>query len=66
MDHAEKALENAQRAGIDLSLIDCSLALSYEERVNQHQSALDLMLKLREAGIAHAQSRKPATKIHGS
>lgn len=66
MEPAAEALKRAQDAGIDLSLIDCNLALSYEERVQRHQSALDLMLTLREAGIAHAESAKTAPEIRGS
>lgn len=60
------ALEEARKAGIDLSIIDSNLALSYEERIARHQAALDLMLKLREAGNAHAQSRETATEVYGS
>lgn len=65
VDPENDALETARQAGIDLSLIDSNLALSYEERVARHQDALELMLKLREAGNAYAQSRETATEIHG-
>jgi hypothetical protein len=64
VDPKNEALETARQAGIDLSLIDSNLALSYEERVARHQDALELMLKLREAGNAHAQSRETATEVH--
>jgi hypothetical protein len=44
------ALEEARRAGFDLSLIDSNLALTPQERALRHESALELMLALREAG----------------
>jgi hypothetical protein len=42
--------EIAEAAGFDISLIRESLALSYEQRVLQHQAALDLMLEMERAG----------------
>ena len=33
MENPAQALEEARRAGIDLSLLDSNLALTYEERV---------------------------------
>jgi hypothetical protein len=44
------ATEIAEAAGFDISLIRESLALSYEQRVLQHQAALDLMLEMERAG----------------
>ncbi len=44
-----KTLEEASRAGIDLGLLDSNLALSVKERWEQHDSALDLVLKLQAA-----------------
>jgi hypothetical protein len=44
------AIEEAERAGVDLSLIDDSLSRSYEERAIQHQKALNLMLEMERAG----------------
>lgn len=50
------ALEAAERAGFDLNLIDCNLALSPEERLRQHDAALELVLELSKAGEKrHAQ-----------
>lgn len=49
MDSADQALEEARRAGIDLSLLDSNLALSVKERWQQHDSALDLVVKLQAA-----------------
>lgn len=43
------ALEAARRAGIDLSLIDSNLELSVKERWQQHDAALDLVIKLQAA-----------------
>ena len=51
MDDPAKALEEARKAGIDLSLLDANLALSYEERVLQHESALELALELQAEGL---------------
>ena len=44
------AIETAERAGIDLSLIDESLRLTPEQRALQHDSALDLVLQMESAG----------------
>jgi len=44
------AIELAEAAGIDLSLIDDSLSRSYEERAIQHQEALNLVLEMERAG----------------
>jgi hypothetical protein len=44
------ALEEAVRAGIDLSLIEVSLSYSYDKRANQHQAALELALELERVG----------------
>jgi hypothetical protein len=53
----DKAIEEAERAGFDLSLVDVSLRLSYEQRVLQHAGALELALELRNTGRKHyAQS----------
>ena len=49
MNSAEQAIEEARRAGIDLSLLDSNLALSVKERWQQHDAALDLILKLQAA-----------------
>ena len=53
----EKAIEEAERAGIDLSLVDSNLRLSFEERLLRHDAALEFVLELRAAGAAmHAQA----------
>ena len=44
------AIEEAERAGIDLSLIEDSLRLSYDQRAILHQQALNLALELERAG----------------
>ncbi len=36
----DQAIEEARRAGIDLSLVDSNLALSYEQRWLKHDQAL--------------------------
>jgi hypothetical protein len=43
-------IEEAERAGFDLSLIDESLNYSYEERALCHQAALNLALEMEGAG----------------
>lgn len=44
------AVEEAERAGFDMSLVDESLRLSYDQRALQHQEALNLALELERAG----------------
>jgi hypothetical protein len=50
MDDPAKALEEARKAGIDLDMLDANLALSVKDRWRQHAAALQLALKLEEAG----------------
>lgn len=38
-------------SGIDIFMIDDNLSLSYEERLIQHQQALDLVLVLQKAPV---------------
>ncbi len=49
----------AAQAGIDLGLIADNLRLSYEERVLQHQDALNLALAIEQAG--RKLRERPAT-----
>ena len=42
-------IEAARKAGFDLDLIDTNLALSPEERLRQHDEAVNVMLALQEA-----------------
>lgn len=44
------AIAEAERTGFDLSLVEDSLALSYDQRAFQHQQALNLALELERAG----------------
>lgn len=64
MKPANQAIEEARQAGIDLDLLDSNLALTYEQRALRHESALELMLALREAGAAYEKSppAAPATR----
>jgi len=50
MTNPEQAIEEARQAGIDLDLLDANLALSVKERWSQHDAALELALKLEQAG----------------
>ena len=52
LQEKNKAQADAEKAGIDLSLIDSNLALSYEERALRHESARELILALKETGVA--------------
>jgi hypothetical protein len=44
------ALEVAERAGIDLGLLEDNLRLTYAQRAIQHQAALDFALEIERAG----------------
>jgi hypothetical protein len=63
MKPANQALDEARRAGIDLDLLDSNLALTYEQRVLRHESALELVLALREAGANYEKSAPVAPEI---
>jgi len=63
MENPAQALEEARRAGIDLSLLDSNLALTYEERVLRHASAQELMWALKEAGAAYEKSARPVAEV---
>lgn len=63
MRESRSAIDDAERAGFDLSLIEDSLSYSYEERAVQHQHALDLALEMEKAGQQlreRSQSTAPA------
>ena len=55
MSPDEKTIEEAERAGFDLSLVDSNLRLSFEQRALRHAAALAFALELREAGLKNAQ-----------
>ena len=61
-EQAQAAIAEAERAGLDLSLVDSNLGLSFEERLRRHDAALEFKLALRAAGQAmYAQAaRTPA------
>jgi hypothetical protein len=50
MMNPAQAIAEARAAGIDLDLLDANLALSVKERWTQHDAALELALKLEQAG----------------
>lgn len=54
------ALEEAEHAGIDLSLIEISLGYSYDKRAELHKAALELALELERIGRELRDSTKPA------
>jgi hypothetical protein len=43
-------IEEAERAGFDMSLVEESLGYSYEQRALYHQAALVLALEMEDAG----------------
>lgn len=59
----DDAIEIAQKAGFDLSLVAASLRLSLEDRARQHDQALALVLefdRIREARSEKPESTPPA------
>lgn len=54
------AIEEAERAGIDLSLIDVSLGYSYDKRAEQHQAALELAMELERIGRQLRAAAQPS------
>ncbi|HEY5756384.1 MAG TPA: hypothetical protein VIU34_11205 [Steroidobacter sp.] len=54
------AIEEAKRAGIDMSLIETSLGYSYDKRAEQHQAALELALELERIGRQLRGEAQPA------
>jgi hypothetical protein len=54
-------LEDAERAGFDLSLIKEGLRRSYDERAAEHQAALELALELEMIGRNQRESAQPTT-----
>ena len=51
---AGPAWRAAAEYGFDMSLVEDALRLTPEQRLEQHQRALDMMLELKEAGEHHA------------
>ena len=51
---AGPAWRAAAAYGFDMSLIEDALQLTPEQRLEQHQRALDLILEVKEAGERHA------------
>lgn len=61
MNCDDKAIEEAERAGFDLSLVDSNLRLTYDDRAARHEGALAFALQLRKAGRDYyAQSTRLA------
>jgi hypothetical protein len=64
MNQHDQAIEEARKAGFDLNLIDCNLALTPEERMLRHDSALELAQELRKAGERlHAQPASAPAEV---
>lgn len=60
MEPTQRAIEIAEQAGFDLSLIASNLELSPEDRLLRHDGALELAQMMREAGRAlHAAQASP-------
>ena len=58
---ADQALDDARRAGIDLNLIELNLALTPVERWRQHDAALEVAMKLRNARMDRDEQIRLAT-----
>ena len=54
-------IEEAERAGFDLSLVDESLRLTHEERARQHDQALALVLELDQLRRERNAKSEPTT-----
>jgi hypothetical protein len=65
IEQANAAIAEAERAGFDLSLVDCNLAVTPEERCLQHASALEFALALRAAGEKFYAQPAPAITAAG-
>ncbi len=50
---AGPAWRAAMEYGFDMSLIEASLKLTPEQRLAEHQQAIDFMIELQESGKAH-------------
>jgi hypothetical protein len=50
---AGPAWRAAMEYGFDMSLIEASLKLTPEQRLTEHQQAIDFMIELQESGKAH-------------
>jgi len=51
---AGPAWRAAHAAGVDMTLIEASLAMTPEERLAEHQQVIDFLLQVQAAGKAHA------------
>jgi hypothetical protein len=60
MISVDQALAEAALAGIDLPLLERNLALTPDERLQQHESARALCHLLKEAGVNHARTQRIA------
>lgn len=49
-DLVEILNKNIPKEGIDISLLDCNLSLSPEERLKQHQRSLNIVREFQQAG----------------
>jgi hypothetical protein len=50
MGGSSNAIDEAERAGFDMSLIEESLSYSFEQRAVHHQNALNLATEMERAG----------------
>ena len=59
MSSTSDAIEEARRAGFDMDLLDTNLALTPEERMRQHDLALEFVLELQQARAARDAKLQP-------
>ena len=55
--------QQAQEAGIDLSLLEESLRLTPEQRLLRHQAALELVLAVEKAGMEMRERARQSCDI---
>jgi len=55
------AIDEAERAGFDLSLVDASLRLTPEERAKQHDQAVALVLEFDRIRRERGEQPRPAS-----
>jgi len=51
---AGPAWRAAAKYGFDMSLVEDAMRMTPEQRLEQHQQALDMILELKDAGEKHA------------
>lgn len=61
MNQTEDAIREAERMGIDLSLVRENLLVSYDERARRHEDALALAAEFQKIGEALRAKPQPSS-----